>query len=135
MACNYNTRGRAAEVLVSGDRATLIRRRETLDDQLRSERMLRRLSGRGRGRAARRPCDSAKFQTRQPSSTRDDRRRRRPLPRSRSCRRASRRSAAAPSSAIGVDRRCSACQRFAPSALIARLNEVAASGIISTKRS
>ena len=30
---------RAAEVLVSGERATLIRRRETLDDQLRAERL------------------------------------------------------------------------------------------------
>jgi len=38
MASNYNTRGRAAEVLVSGERATLIRRRETIDDQLLSER-------------------------------------------------------------------------------------------------
>ncbi len=38
MASNYNTRGRAAEVLVSGDRATLIRRRETLEDQLLTER-------------------------------------------------------------------------------------------------
>lgn len=38
MASNYNTRGRAAEVLVSGDRATLIRRRETIDDQLLAER-------------------------------------------------------------------------------------------------
>ncbi|MBO9651948.1 MAG: diaminopimelate decarboxylase [Variovorax sp.] len=38
MASNYNTRGRAAEVLVSGERATLIRWRETLDDQLRAER-------------------------------------------------------------------------------------------------
>jgi diaminopimelate decarboxylase len=37
MASNYNTRGRAAEVLVSGQRATLIRRRETMEDQLRSE--------------------------------------------------------------------------------------------------
>jgi diaminopimelate decarboxylase len=37
MASNYNTRGRAAEVLVSGERATLIRRRETIDDQLRTE--------------------------------------------------------------------------------------------------
>jgi len=37
MASNYNTRGRAAEVLVSGERATLIRRRETMEDQLRSE--------------------------------------------------------------------------------------------------
>jgi diaminopimelate decarboxylase len=39
MASNYNTRGRAAEVLVSGERATLIRRRETIDDQLLSERL------------------------------------------------------------------------------------------------
>ncbi|RYF73637.1 MAG: diaminopimelate decarboxylase [Comamonadaceae bacterium] len=38
MSSNYNTRGRAAEVLVSGDRATLIRRRETLADQLLTER-------------------------------------------------------------------------------------------------
>jgi diaminopimelate decarboxylase len=37
MASNYNTRSRAAEVLVSGEQATLIRRRETLDDQLRCE--------------------------------------------------------------------------------------------------
>ena len=37
MASNYNTRGRAAEVLVSGQLATLIRRRETMEDQLRSE--------------------------------------------------------------------------------------------------
>ena len=37
MASNYNTRSRAAEVLVSGDRATLIRRRETIEDQLRNE--------------------------------------------------------------------------------------------------
>ena len=37
MASNYNTRGRAAEVLVSGRHATLIRRRETTQDQLRSE--------------------------------------------------------------------------------------------------
>jgi len=38
MASNYNTRGRAAEVLVSGKTATLIRRRESIDDQLASER-------------------------------------------------------------------------------------------------
>jgi len=37
MASNYNTRARAAEVLVSGERATLIRRRETIEDQLRAE--------------------------------------------------------------------------------------------------
>ncbi|MEJ8820676.1 diaminopimelate decarboxylase [Variovorax humicola] len=37
MASNYNTRGRAAEMLVSGDSARLIRRRETVQDQLLSE--------------------------------------------------------------------------------------------------
>ncbi len=37
MSSNYNTRGRAAEVLVSGNEALLIRRRETLEDQLRAE--------------------------------------------------------------------------------------------------
>jgi diaminopimelate decarboxylase len=37
MASNYNTRGRAAEVLVSGGEARLIRHRETADDQLRAE--------------------------------------------------------------------------------------------------
>ncbi|NIC42456.1 diaminopimelate decarboxylase [Aquabacterium sp. A08] len=40
MSSNYNTRGRAAEVLVRGDRAQLIRARETVDDQLRQERLL-----------------------------------------------------------------------------------------------
>ncbi len=39
MASNYNTRGRAAEVLVSGTQATLIRRRESIEDQLRAERI------------------------------------------------------------------------------------------------
>ena len=37
MASNYNTRGRAAEVLVDADQAHLIRRRETTADQLRGE--------------------------------------------------------------------------------------------------
>ncbi len=37
MSSNYNTRGRAAEVLVSGASARLIRRRETMEEQLRSE--------------------------------------------------------------------------------------------------
>ena len=32
MASNYNSRGRAAEVLVSGSRVWLIRRRETIED-------------------------------------------------------------------------------------------------------
>jgi diaminopimelate decarboxylase len=38
MASNYNTRGRAPEVLVSGNTATLIRHRETLQDLLLNER-------------------------------------------------------------------------------------------------
>ena len=37
LASNYNSRGRAAEVLVEGRRAKLVRRRETIDDQLRCE--------------------------------------------------------------------------------------------------
>jgi diaminopimelate decarboxylase len=40
MASNYNSRGRAAEVLVDGDRAYLIRERETAADQMRHERLL-----------------------------------------------------------------------------------------------
>jgi diaminopimelate decarboxylase len=37
MASNYNTRGRAAEVLVDGAQATVIRLRETAADQMRLE--------------------------------------------------------------------------------------------------
>ncbi len=37
MSSNYNTRGRAAEVLVDGTRSQLIRQRESVDDQLRME--------------------------------------------------------------------------------------------------
>jgi diaminopimelate decarboxylase len=40
MASNYNTRGRAAEVLVDGRRAFVIRERETPADQMRSERLV-----------------------------------------------------------------------------------------------
>ncbi len=40
MASNYNTRGRAAEVLVDGDAAHLIRAREDAADQMRMERLL-----------------------------------------------------------------------------------------------
>lgn len=40
MSSNYNTRGRAAEVMVDGERACLIRARETIDDQLRGETVL-----------------------------------------------------------------------------------------------
>ena len=42
MASNYNTRGRAAEVLVEGSRADLIRERESAADQMRSERLVQR---------------------------------------------------------------------------------------------
>ena len=40
MASNYNTRGRAAEVLVDGDKAHLIRQRETTQDQIRGEHLV-----------------------------------------------------------------------------------------------
>jgi diaminopimelate decarboxylase len=38
MASNYNTRPRAAEILVDGSDALLARRRETLDDLIEQER-------------------------------------------------------------------------------------------------
>jgi diaminopimelate decarboxylase len=41
MASNYNTRGRAAELLVDGASAHLIRRRETAEDQMRTESLVR----------------------------------------------------------------------------------------------
>jgi diaminopimelate decarboxylase len=40
MASNYNTRGRAAELLVDGDQVHLIRQRETVDDQIRQEKLV-----------------------------------------------------------------------------------------------
>ena len=40
MASNYNTRGRAAEVLVNGDKASVIRQRESAADQMRHEVLL-----------------------------------------------------------------------------------------------
>lgn len=40
MASNYNTRGRAAEVMVDGDRAVLVRARETYEDLVRGESLL-----------------------------------------------------------------------------------------------
>jgi diaminopimelate decarboxylase len=40
MASNYNTRNRAAEILVDGETATVIRERERTEDQWRGERML-----------------------------------------------------------------------------------------------
>ncbi len=41
MASNYNTRGRAAEILVDGDKADVIRRRETAADQMALELLVR----------------------------------------------------------------------------------------------
>ena len=41
MASNYNTRGRAAEVLVDGKRSHLIRARETAQDQMRHEHLVK----------------------------------------------------------------------------------------------
>lgn len=40
MASNYNTRGRAAEIIVDGDQMYLARERETVDDMLRGEHLL-----------------------------------------------------------------------------------------------
>ncbi len=40
MSSNYNTRGRAAEVIVDGDQMHLVRERETVDDMLRGEHRL-----------------------------------------------------------------------------------------------
>jgi diaminopimelate decarboxylase len=40
MASNYNTRGRAAEVLVDGDKVHMIRERETAQDQMRHEKLV-----------------------------------------------------------------------------------------------
>lgn len=40
MASNYNTRARAAEIMVDGDQFHVVRQRETLDDLLRGESML-----------------------------------------------------------------------------------------------
>jgi diaminopimelate decarboxylase len=40
MSSNYNTRGRAAEVLVEGARAHLIREREKPADLMRGERLV-----------------------------------------------------------------------------------------------
>jgi len=40
MSSNYNSRGRAAEVMVKGSAHQLIRERESIDDQLRHEHSL-----------------------------------------------------------------------------------------------
>ena len=41
MASTYNSRGRAAEVLVDGSQAHLIRRRESVQDQMRQEQLVK----------------------------------------------------------------------------------------------
>jgi diaminopimelate decarboxylase len=41
MASNYNTRGRAAEVLVDGEQVHVIRQRETVQDQIRQEQLVK----------------------------------------------------------------------------------------------
>ena len=40
MASNYNSRGRPAEIMVDGDQAHLIRRRETIEQLFESEALL-----------------------------------------------------------------------------------------------
>jgi diaminopimelate decarboxylase len=40
MSSNYNTRNRAAEIMVDGDKASVVRQRETLDYQLALESIL-----------------------------------------------------------------------------------------------
>ncbi|MCK9468559.1 MAG: diaminopimelate decarboxylase [Porticoccaceae bacterium] len=40
MSSNYNTRGRAAEIMVDGDKFYLVRQRETIDDMVRGEQLL-----------------------------------------------------------------------------------------------
>ena len=40
MSSNYNSRPRAAEVMIDGDRMHIIRERETLDDLTRGEHLL-----------------------------------------------------------------------------------------------
>ncbi|MBU2097731.1 MAG: diaminopimelate decarboxylase, partial [Gammaproteobacteria bacterium] len=40
MSSNYNTRNRSAEIMVDGDRATVVRQRETIDYQLSLEQVL-----------------------------------------------------------------------------------------------
>jgi len=37
LSSNYNTRGRAAEVLIEGKKVRLVRRRESFEDMIRSE--------------------------------------------------------------------------------------------------
>jgi diaminopimelate decarboxylase len=40
MASNYNTRARAAEVMIDGEHAHLVRARESVQDLFRDERLL-----------------------------------------------------------------------------------------------
>jgi diaminopimelate decarboxylase len=49
MSSNYNTRGRAAEIMVDGTRATVVRKRETFEDLIAGERLLEQREDRRRG--------------------------------------------------------------------------------------
>jgi diaminopimelate decarboxylase len=49
MSSNYNTRGRAAEIMVDGARATVVRERETFEDLIAGERLLEQREDRRRG--------------------------------------------------------------------------------------
>jgi diaminopimelate decarboxylase len=40
MASNYNTRGRAAEVLIDGDQMHIVRKRETVEELFANESLL-----------------------------------------------------------------------------------------------
>jgi diaminopimelate decarboxylase len=40
MSSNYNTRPRAAEIMVDGDQTHLVRARETIEDLVRGEQLL-----------------------------------------------------------------------------------------------
>jgi diaminopimelate decarboxylase len=42
MASNYNSRGRAAEILVEGSQTHVIRQRETIAEQIQNERLVGR---------------------------------------------------------------------------------------------
>jgi diaminopimelate decarboxylase len=42
MASNYNSRGRAPEILLAGGQSHVIRQRETIEDQMRHESLVAR---------------------------------------------------------------------------------------------
>ena len=133
MASNYNTRGRAAEVLVSGDRRHADPPARDRRRPVAQRTLLERLqAGRGAGLRCARALP-ARIPDAPAQQHGDDRGIDERLRRSRSCPRASRRSAAGPARRSGRPACAASASACAPSALIARLNEVAASGVSSTK--